>query len=157
MSTTDPNTPTAVELALRAAGAEMGRALADVSARIVATTALGQIMAGLPDAARGMIEPLKDDQKYQVGNAALELHQIATDATPEGRDANREHASTTEFEAQTLLMAGIYRYALLGRRDDWSRRLDQLDTADIQTMYRAARVLLSALDARLPQTGPDPR
>jgi hypothetical protein len=145
----DPQPLTAIEQALRAAGAEITRSFSDAGLRIVATAALGQVLAGLPDAAKGMIDALKPEQQYALFEAITALQDIALDATPEAKSANHDHATTTATEAHAYTLAVIYRAALLRKNVDLHRRLDTCTPDELLLMRGAAVTLVAAIDARL--------
>jgi hypothetical protein len=147
--------PTEVEQALREAGKAMTIALADAGVRIVAGAAFGQVLAGLPDAARGMIDSLPVRERYRVFEAASALMEIAVDATPEGKAANEDHANVTEADTLGLLHGRMFAYAVGDNTAGVARALDTVtDTASLYALYQGARRLLAAIDARLPQAGP---
>jgi hypothetical protein len=147
--------PTPLQQQLVAAGREMAATLAEFGHRVAATAALGQILAGLPDAARGMLSGLPAEHLRRIGGAAQALDEMAFNLTPEGKEVLADQAARTPADARGAVYAGIYGAVL---RDDLPRANSRLDAIPATTLYElrdAAKQLITMIDDRLPGDGTD--
>lgn len=124
---TNQKPPSTVAEYLAAAGAEVTAVLAESGLRVVASAALGQVIAGLPDAARGMVRALPLDHRYSLSEAVTTLLGIVVDELPESADAEQHQADTSAAEAQSLRIASLFATAY---RDDLPRLHRQINDLD---------------------------
>ena len=146
---------------LHAAGRELAAGLTEHGMRLIATTALGQIMAGLPEAAGGMIDALPVDDRYTLTEAAHTLFDLGMKTLPEHRDANAYSNTNgpavdkeTRESSEAAMQASAYMYLLRGRQHSANRSLDQASTEQYYRMRATAKLLISMIDERLPQEMP---
>jgi len=145
---------TALERALAAAGRDLTAAFADAGLRTVASMALGQVIGGNPESARGMVDALPLASRYQLTDAIHALDELVTADMPETHAANREHAAESRDEyGNSIALAGSFIYALRGRAGDMHRHLDALAVEDLYRLRSAAQQIMREVDARLPQDG----
>jgi hypothetical protein len=141
----------AIAAAGRELSASLQHAMGEIGPRMVATTALGQVFAGLPDAARGMLAHLPPDQLHRVVDAANTLCELALDATPEGKAATEMHAATTPTDAQGLNDAGVYLDAWHQRNEKVAHLLGDRNVGQLLKMRGAAITLIAAIDRQVPR------
>lgn len=148
--------PTAIEQALAAAGAEMTAALRESGLRIVAAAALGQVIAKLPDAARGMTRALPLDQRYALAAAVLDLHGIVVDELPESKLADQHHAEMSDDELMSFRVASPFASAYRDDLPRMHRQLHELDAShdQLRRIRDACDLLSATVAALMPQEGP---
>lgn len=153
MSTTKP---TDVEQALAAAGAELTHAVAAAGTqitaaldafgyRMVASTALGQIIAGLPDAAKGMIAAMPAERRARLAEDALALYELAVDSTEYGQIVAAYRDQLPAPDAQTYHNAQVFVHALDRRDLLMMRRLTTSTPDQLDAIRAAATKLVDAI------------
>jgi hypothetical protein len=154
--------PSAIEQALGAAGAEFVAALSDAGLRFVATSALGQVIAGLPDAARGMVKAMPLNQRYKLIDAAMTLHEITAAEVPETTAADQHQADAPQDVADSLRIGSVFATAYRAAHEPGSpataaylrRQVNDTLTDDELRRTREACILLRRLvESIMPQDG----
>jgi hypothetical protein len=144
---------TALERALAAAGRDLTAAFADAGLRTVASMALGQVIGGNRESARGMVDALPMPSRYMLAEALGTLEEMIADTLPETHAADRDQAEDNREYGEAINLSGPFIYALRGRNGDMHRRLDAEPVDALYRLRAAAQLIMREVDARLPQDG----
>jgi hypothetical protein len=138
---TEPTNPATD--ALRVAGAALAATLREAGTSMVAQVALGQIIAGNPQAATGMLTALDPAARATIVSAAADLLGAATDADPD----LAAHAAevTNAARMHELDAAAVFRLTYLGRPIDAIERLTPMTDTEQQAIAHGARLLLACV------------
>lgn len=114
--------------------------------RLTIRTALGQILNGLPDLAAGTIACLHPADIGRIAEAAINLHLIAAEQTPEGKQATADYNARTPADGQAYNDAQLFLAAWRGEVDKLRETTAGLDHAHLIRLRNATSILAEAIE-----------
>ena len=138
-----------VSEALQAAGRDLAATLAESGIRVSASAALGQVLAGLPDAARGIIAGLSVDYRAKIADACADLYDIARADLPGTKAADADMARTPADEHRAYSLVMVVLNILTGNDQAVSRRIADMHPQDAYRLRQACRAAVNVLDQAL--------
>lgn len=114
--------------------------------RLTLRTALGQILNGLPDLAAGTIACLHPADIGRIADTAINLHLIAAEQTPEGKQATADYNARTPTDAQNYNDAQLFLLALRDQTDKLNSTTAILEHDHLIRLKKVTAALAAAID-----------